>query len=512
MAARFKNLDYDAPMLMPPDLRDWVRPDHIVHFIIDAVNLLPREYFRFNERGTGDEQYPPRMMLALLIYCYATGRFSSRVIENATAEDVGVRYLCGGDLRPDHDTICTFRRKNRALFEKAFVDVLLMAQETAGLRKVGTVSIDGTKIKANASKHSAVSYKHAGTQIELLRKEVGQLAAKAEQADNTPLDDGLSIPSEIARREDRIKSLELARKQIEARYEEERKQKQAEYEEKTARREEQRRNGKKPKGKEPKPPSAEPPDHKQYNFTDPESRIMKAGNGSHFEQAYNAQAAVDTETYLIVGQLVTDAPTDKEQLNPVLKSIPAEVATPENVLADTGYYSEKAVHNAEADNGPRVYCAMAKSAHHIGVADLEKQPLPEAPPLGTAIKEQMAYRLKTPEGRALYKQRKQTVEPVFGVIKEVLGFRRFSMRGKEKAETEWGLVCLSYNLKKMFNLTRSRAPKCPAKAVKQHAPTLPARFWAHSNPFSCIDKMLQRSLDKLMTKYRLCEVLTPTGC
>ena len=512
MAARLKNLDRDTPMLMPPDLRDWVPGDHIVHFIIDAVDLLPREYFLLNHRGTGDEQYPPRMMLSLLIYCYATGRFSSRAIEHATESDVAVRYICGGDLHPDHDTICTFRRKNRTLFEKAFVEVLLMAQESAGLRKVGTVSIDGTKIKANASKHAAVSYKHAGKQIELLRKEVEQLTAKAEQADNVPLDDGLSIPKEIARREDRIKNLEMARQVIEARYEDERKQKQAEYEEKATKREEMRNAGKKPKGKEPKPPSVEPPDKKQYNFTDPESHIMKSGNGSHFEQAYNAQAAVDTETYLIVGQLVTDAPNDKQQLNPVLSSIPEEVAAPANVLADTGYYSEDAVNQAEADDGPTVYCAMAKSGHHISVADLEKQPLPEAPPPGAPMKEQMGHRLKTPEGKALYKQRKQTVEPVFGVIKEVLGFRRFSMRGKEKAETEWSLVCLSYNLKKLFNLSGRCAPKRPLRTAKQHAKALLTHFRPFFEVLSCAAHIITNDLAVTFSNRRRIASLTPTGC
>ena len=512
MTARIKTLDRDTPMLMPPDLRDWVRPDHIVHFIIDAVDRLPSEGFQFNHRGTGDEQYPPRMMLALLIYCYATGRFSSRGIEHATGEDVAVRYICGGDLRPDHDTICTFRRKNRTLFEKAFVEVLLMAKETAGLKIVGTVSIDGTNIKANASKHSAVSYKHAGAQIELLRKEVEQLTAKAEQIDNVPLDDGLSIPDEIVRREDRIKNLEHAREVIQARYEEERKQKQAEYEEKASKREEQRSQGGKPRGKEPKPPSAEPPDNKQYNFTDPESRIMKAGNGSHFELAYNAQAAVDTETYLIVGQLITDEPNDKEQLNPVLKSIPEDVADPENVLADTGYYSEAAVTTAEADDGPRVYCAMAKSGHHVSVADLEKKEPSVAPPSGSPMKEQMAYRLQTPEGKALYKQRKQTVEPVFGIIKEVLGFRRFSMRGKKKAETEWCLVCLSYNLKKMFTLSQGCALKRPTTVAKQHV----FAYFVHIRTF--LAGFLRKSFAKepnlstLARRSRKVMALTPTGC
>ena len=467
MATRLKNLDRDTPMLLPPDLRDWIPANHIVHFLIDAVDRLPAEYFSTNQRGTGDEQYPPRMLLSLLIYCYATGRFSSRVIEDATHSDVVVRYLCGGNLHPDHDTICTFRRKNRELFEKAFVEVLLMARETAGLKKVGTVSIDGTKIKANASKHAAVSYKRAGEQIELLRKEVEQLTAKAEQIDTIPLDDGLSIPDEIVRREDRIKKLEHAREVIEARYEEERKQKQAEYEEKKAAHEEKRKNKKPRCPRPPIPPPKEPPGNKQYNFTDPESRIMKAG-GSNFEQAFNAQAAVDTETLLIVGEYVTDAPTDKQQLRPALESIPKEVATPENILADTGYYGDDFIIEAESGNGPTVYCAMAKSGHRFRVADLEKRALPEAPSLSAPMKERMSHRFKTPEGKALYKLRKQTVEPVFGIIKEVLGFRRFSMRGKEKAETEWSLICLSYNLKKMFTLTQRCAPKSPETVVKQH--------------------------------------------
>lgn len=511
MAARLKNLDRDTPMLMPPDLRDWVKPNHIVHFIIDAVDRLPAADFRFNHRGTGDAQYPPRMMLALLIYCYATGRFSSRAIETATHDDVVVRYLCGGDLHPDHDTICSFRRMNRELFEKAFVQVLLMAQETSGLNKVGTVSIDGTKIQANASKHSAVSYKHAGEQIELLRREVEQLTAKAEQIDSVPLDDGLSIPDEIIRRKDRIKNLEAARSIIEARYEGERKQKLAEYETKKAAHEKKRKN-RKPCGKPPAPPPESPPDNMQHNFTDPESRIMKAGNGRHFEQAYNAQAAVDTETYLIVGQLVTDAPNDKQQLNPVLKSIPAEVAEPANALSDTGYYGEEAVTQAEADGGPTVYCAMAKSGHHISVADLERKPNPEPPAPGAPVKEKMTYRLNTPEGKALYKQRKQTVEPVFGIIKEVLGFRRFSMRGKEKAGTEWCLVCLSYNLKKMFNLSGKYAPKQPIRTAKQHAKARKRHLRAFFAAITLKVTLFRFCVVKLFSKSQLNALLTPTGC
>jgi len=456
MATRLKNLDRDTPMLLPPDLREWIPDNHIVHFLVDAVDRLPSVYFSMNRRGTGDEQYPPRMMLTLLIYCYATGRFSSRVIEEATHSDVVVRYICGGNLHPDHDTICTFRRKNRELFEKAFVEVLLMAQEIAGLKKVGTVSIDGTKIKANASKHAAVSYHRAGEQIELLRKEVGQLASKAEQIDKVPLDDGLSIPEEITRREERIKSLEHARSIIEERYEHERVRKQVEYERKKAAHEENEKN-RRPRGpRPPVPPPKNPPDNKQYNFTDPESRIMKTA-GNNFEQAYNAQAAVDTETMLIVGQYITDAPTDKQQLVPAVEKIPSEAVQPENILADTGYYGDDFICEVERKTGAVVYCAQAKAGHRLTVQDLEKHTQPEAPSSTAPMKQQMAHRLKTPEGKALYKLRKQTVEPAFGIIKEVLGFRRFSMRGKEKAELEWSLVCLSYNLKKMYNLMQGCA-------------------------------------------------------
>ena len=465
MHCRVKTLDRDTPLLMPPDMRDWVPENHIAHFLIDAVDRLPESSFLFNHRGTGEAQYPPRMMLLLLIYCYATGRFSSRKIEEATYSDVIVRYICGGSLHPDHDTICTFRRKNRALFEQAFVDVLLYAKETNVLKKVGTLSIDGTKINANASKHSSVSYKRAGEQIEMLRKEVKALTDKAEEVDNTPLDDGLSIPDEIVRREDRIKRLEEARRIIEERHKAEQ---QARYEKKNAEREKQRQEGKTPKGPDPKEPEeSTPADKKQYNFTDPESRIMKAGNGEHFEQAYNAQAAVETETMLVVGQLVTDAPNDKEQLNPVLESIPEEVIEPENVLADTGYYSEAAVKEAEADEGPTVYCAIEKTGHHRTVTDLEKKAPPETPAPNAGKKEQMKHRLKTEQGKALYKQRKQTVEPVFGIIKEVLGFRRFSMRGKEKVESEWCLICLSYNLKKLFTLQGGVRPEKAQKRRKR---------------------------------------------
>ena len=217
MAARFITIDYDTPLILPPNLRDWVPADHLAHFILDAVEEMDLRRIKVNERGTGSEQYPPRMLLALLLYCYATGLFSSRRIEQATYDSVPVRMICG-DTHPDHDTICTFRRENKALLQETFVRVLEMAQALKFLQ-VGqiTVAVDGTKVMANASKHSAVSYEHAGKTIEQLDLEVKELMAKAEQADSTPLQDGLSIPEEITRRQERKAALQKARAEIEAR-------------------------------------------------------------------------------------------------------------------------------------------------------------------------------------------------------------------------------------------------------------------------------------------------------
>lgn len=452
-------------MMFPPDLREWVTEDSMVHFIVDAVEMLDLNDFAVNERGSGSRQYPPRMMLALLVYCYATGRFSSREIEHATYDDVAVRYICGGDQHPDHDTICVFRTKNGNAFKEAFVKVLMLAQELGHLKKVGGVSVDGTKIKANASKHSAVSYKRAGEMIRQLELEVEELTRKAEEADSAPLEDGLTLPAEIKRREDRKAALEKARQIIEERYEEARKEKQAEYEAKKNSRDEQRKNGKKPRGKDPQPPSDTPSDKDQYNFTDEESRIMKAGNSKHFEQAYNAQAAVDSDgSMLIAGAYVTDHANDKLELKPIVESVPPEIRVPSHVNADSGYFSEKAVLEVENNGaGPTVYCAVEKHGHHRGVDDLLKKAAPPPTPDDASVKEKMAARLKTAEGRAKYKTRKETVEPVFGIIKSVMGFRQFSLRGLAKVNLEWGLVTLAYNLKRLHKLTAGKLASTEAE-------------------------------------------------
>ena len=452
MPSRFVNIDRSTPMFLPPDLRDWVPQDHLVHFVIDAVEALPLSQFRINHRGTGSEQYPPRMLLALLIYCYATGTFSSRQIEALTHYDVAVRFLCA-NTHPDHDTICTFRRENKALLQETFVKVLQLAAELKVV-KVGTVAIDGTKVLANASKHSAVSYERAGEMIQELTLEVQQLVQKAETADSTPLQDGLSIPEEIARRQERRTRLEQARRVIEERARDRAQAEQAEYQAKVEARQAKADRGEKVGGRPPSPPDPTPGPKEQYNFTDPESRIMKAGTGGHFEQAYNAQAAVETESMLIVGQQVSQAPNDKEQLAPTLASIPAELGRPESVLVDSGFYSEAAVRTTEAtgngtSTGTTVYAAQGRQSHHRRVSDLEVQPEPLALPTGASVAEVMAHRLKGSVGRQLYRLRKQTVEPVFGIIKEVLGFRRFLLRGREKVSLEWTLISLAWNFKRL---------------------------------------------------------------
>jgi len=454
MAARFVNIDYDTPLILPPNLRDWVPAGHLAHFILDAVEEMDLRQIKVNDRGTGSEQYPPRMLLALLLYCYATGVFSSRRIEQATSDSVPVRMICG-DTHPDHDTICTFRRENKALLQEAFVRVLELAQALKFLQ-VGqiTVAIDGTKVLAHASKHSAVSYEHAGKTIEQLDLEVKALMAKAEQADSTPLQDGLSIPEEITRRQERKAALQKARAEIEARAQARYALDLAEHEKKLAERAAKKERGERVGGKPPPAPTPEPGPGDQYNFTDPPSRIMKAGSGQHFEQCYNAQAAVEVESRLIVGERVSQAPNDKQELAPTLASVAAPVASVATVLTDSGFYSQAAVQAVEQTptgqpTGTTVYAALEKKGHHRTVSDLEKKEEPAAPAPGAAWSEVMKHRLKTAAGKAKYKLRQQTVEPVFGIIKSVLGFRQFLLRGLEKVGLEWGLVCLAYNLKRL---------------------------------------------------------------
>jgi transposase len=457
MATRFVSVDRDTPLLLPPNLRDWVPADHLVHFILDAVDALDLRQVKVNTRGTGCEQYPPHLLLGLLIYSYATGIFGSRRIEQSTHDSVPVRLLTA-DTHPDHDTLCTFRRENQALLTESFVKVLQLAQQLK-LLKFGqlTVAADGTKVLASASKHSAASYERAGEMMEQLELEVQQLLAKAEQADATPLQDGLTIPEEITRRQERKAALAQARAEIEARAQARYAARLAEHEAKMAERAAKKERAEKVGGKPPQAPTPTPEPNDQYNFTDPESRIMKAGNGHHFEQSYNAQAAVEVESRLIVGQRVSQAPNDKQELVPTLAAIPTAAGPVAAALVDSGFFSEQAVRAVEqtaagTTTGTVIYAAVEKTGHHRSVADLEVRSEPAPPAADASVQEVMRHRLKTTAGKTLYKLRQQTVEPVFGIIKSVLGFRQFHLRGRTKVALEWTLVCLAYNLKRLHRL------------------------------------------------------------
>jgi hypothetical protein len=403
-----------------------------------------------------------------------------------------VRYICAGS-HPDHDTICTFRRVNRKAFEKFFVHVLEVAAQSGVMKKVGTVSVDGTKIHASASKHSAVSYSRAQEMLEQLENEVAVLTEKAEQSDGSGQEDcTLNLPDEIARRKERKAKIEEAVAVIQSRHAEKLAEERREYEEKVAQRQAQREEGKKPKGREPKEPSSDVDGKAQYNFTDPESRIMKSGAGKHFEQSYNAQAAVEVESMLIVSNTLSNHPNDKQELLPVLDAARSNGFEVNSVLTDTGYYSEANVEAAGA-LGVEAYIAVGRQSHGIDIGDILEETPPELPELSAeaTAKEKMARKLKTPEGSKLYKLRKQTVEPVFGIIKHCLRFRQFLRRGKEKVTCEWNLVCTAYNLKRTFNLIQARRPEAPCPNFRQRWHKCGnAKEYLSSKGKNCADRIL----------------------
>jgi hypothetical protein len=401
-------------------------------------------------RGSGSASYHPRMLLGILVYGYATGVFSSRKLERATYDSVAFRFIAAND-HPDHDTIATFRRRFLGEIEGLFVQVLLLAREM-GMLKLGTIGLDGTKIHANASRHSALSYEHAGKIEAQLKDEVADLMAKAEAADKADIPDGMSIPDELERREERLRKIAQARATIEARAKERHARELAEHEAKIAARDaKSAATGKKPGGKPPQPPAEGPLPSDQVNLTDEDSRIMPVAGGG-FEQCYNAQAAVAAGSLLVVAIDVVQAANDKQQVAPMLgkvEALPKGLGEVETLLADSGYFSAA---NVEACDGAGIepLIAMGRQPHHPPLAERFAK-APRAPDDPTPV-EAMAHRLKTPEGRALYALRKQTPEPVFGIIKFVLGFRQFSMRGLDKARGEWSLVTMAWNMKRMFVL------------------------------------------------------------
>lgn len=442
-------VDRTTGFLLPPSVDEWLPERHLARFVVEIIDGLDLRAMSGSYRGSGSASYHPKVLLGLLVYGYATGVFSSRKLERATYDSVAFRFIAAND-HPDHDTIAAFRRRFVKELEGLFVQVLLVAREM-GVLKMGTVGLDGTKIHANASRHSALSYEHAGRIEAQLKADVAELMAKAEAADQADLPDGFSIPDELARREERLSRLAEARARIEARAKERDAREQAEYEAKlAARQEKEKRTGKKPGGKPPSPPATGPSPSDQINLTDADSRIMPVAGGG-FEQCYNAQAVVAEGSLLVVAAGVVQAANDKQQLAPMVDKItalPQDVGRPDTLLADSGYFSAANV-DACAKAGIEPLIAAGRQAHYPPLGErLAEPPPPENP---TAV-EVMAHRLKTADGKKLYALRKQTPEPVFGIIKSVLGFRQFSMRGLEKACGEWNLVTMAWNIKRMFAL------------------------------------------------------------
>ena len=422
----------DAELLLPPSLREWMPEDHLAYFVSDVVDQLDLSAMDrvYGDEKRGQPPYDPRMMTKLLVYAYCVGVFSSGRIERRLVEDIAFRVLAA-DNQPNFRTISDFRKIHLQTLEGMFEQVLKIALEAEAL-KVGRVALDGTKIKANASKHKAMSYDRMKEKERDLRAEVREMMAQAEAADaeeDQRYGDkrGDELPAELARRETRLKAIREAKRALEAR-----------AREKAA-----------AEGGDPK--QAKPKEKDQYNFTDPESRIMKGPDG--FIQGYNAQAAVEPTLQLIVGQTVTAAPNDKEQLEPMIQTIEEQSGQrPEEILADSGYCSEKNLDALESAGNPerRIEGFIATERQKHGEY---KEPCPRGPlPAGASRVDRMRRKLKTKAGRAVYAARKTIVEPVFGQIKHARGFRQFLTRGIEKVRGEWALVCLTHNVLKLYRL------------------------------------------------------------
>ena len=448
--ANFRPSDRRTGFLLPPSIDEWLPERHLARFVVEVIDGLDLTAMSKSYRGTGSASYHPAPLLGLLVYGYATGVFSSRKLERASYDSVAFRFIAAND-HPDHDTIATFRRRFLKEIEALFVQVLLLAREM-GVLKLGTVALDGTKIHANASRHSALSYEHAGKIEAQLQGEVAALLARAEAADRLDIPDGMSIPEELSRRQDRLAKLAAARAKIAARAEERYARELAEYEAKlAARAAKTATTGKKPGGQPPAPPVEGPLPTDQVNLTDEDSRIMPVAGGG-FEQCYNAQAAVAAGSLLVVGADVTQAPNDKQQIEPMLDALaqlPDVLGQADTLLADSGYFSAANVDAcAAAKIDPLI--AAGRQPHHPPLDErfADAPPPPENP---TPV-QAMAHRLKTREGRDLYALRKQTPEPVFGIIKSVMGFRQFMLRGLDKVRGEWSLVTMAWNLKRMFVL------------------------------------------------------------
>ena len=452
MSERYITADRDQMSLLPYDLRDWIPEDDFVHFVIEAVENISLDKFKTNAIGTGSKQYHPHQMLSLLIYSYANGVFGSRRIERATYRDIAVRYLCA-NTHPDHDTICKFRRDNFAAVSEAFLYVLKLARELK-LLQVGTISVDGTKIKANASKNKSIRYDRAKELEQQLTTDIKELMEKAERADAEQENDSQKLPEEVCRRQKLREKMAKARQILEGQAQDRAKQQQVDYEEKLS----ERQQRKDQRGKHPQPPSAKPLDTEQVNLTDVDSRLMRRNRHSEYQQAYNAQAAVDADgSQLILGVVVSQSAGDHGLLAVDVLSVPRQIGTPKRVLADNGYASENEVEAVEKDNievlvSVHSEAKQAQRRYDFRPSQIVKVKEKKEGPYVKEWVKRMADKMNTAEAQKQYRFRKQTVEPVFGIIKQAMGFRQFLLRGAAKVAGEWSLVATAYNFRRLYVL------------------------------------------------------------
>ena len=451
MSRKFRTVNYEESSQQSVRLAEVLPANHLAWFVVQVIIQLDLSliYKRYKDRG--GEAIAPEVLLGLLFYGYATGVFSSRKIEKATYESIPFRFIAGG-LHPDHDTIANFRKIFLSEIKGLFVQILLLAQ-TAGVLKLGNISLDGSKIHADASKSHAVSYKRLIELEAQLKAEVNELFSLGEQADQNEiqLPEELIIEDEIAIRQERLANLAQAKKVLDERAQERYEAEKAEYEAKLReRREKASKNQRKPKGPEPKPPEPGPGDKDQYNFTDPDSRIMKNSTNTGVDQHYNVQVANDQESLLIVAHALSNHPNDKQEAVPTLSAISPEIGKPKAAAMDNGYFSQTNIDACEK-LGIDPFIATGREPHHLDWHTFFQE-LSDPPVEDASAKVKMAYKLQTEIGQAIYRLRKSTVEPVIGIIKEILGFRQFSLRGLEAVAGEWCLVCLAFNLKRMHTL------------------------------------------------------------
>lgn len=444
--ANYIPYDFDQLYLLPPDMKSWLPEGHLSFFIIEIVNQLnlKRIYKKYKNKAGGRPAFHPVMMTSLLLYSYCNGVFSSRQIEKKTYEDVAFRVLAG-DKHPDHDTICDFRRENLIQLTNLFVQVLKICQK-AGLVKMGHVALDGTKMQSNASKHKAMSYGRMAQKEAKIEKEIKSLLSKASSTDSEEDKKygkgvrGDELPEHLKNTKKRLEKIKAAKAALEKEEQENAEKKDKEYKEK--KRNYEKRGG---RGRPPTPPSDKPDDKKQYNFTDPESRIMKSRGRDNYVQGYNCQAAVDEESQIIIAAETTQQANDKNQAEGMLSKIEKNTGIkPGIITADAGYFSEK---NAQLLSDKKIdgYIATGKIKHGEIIPNTKGRLKNNV-----SVKDLMFRKLNTKAGKKIYSKRKHIVEPVFGHIKEILGFRRFSFRGLYKCSGEWELLCVSHNLLKLF--------------------------------------------------------------